>query len=52
MEETTLFQRVLWLLMVGMGLGVVVALIAYLVKKDRRSMGEKLVDRAKVLVDR
>lgn len=48
MEDTTTFQKVLMLLAIFMGLGVVV-LIAYFVRKDRRSMPEKLLDRAKDL---
>lgn len=46
MEEYSTFQKVLVLLAILTGLGLVV-LIAYFIKKDRRTMPEKVLDRVK-----
>lgn len=46
MEEYSTFQKVLVLLAILTGTGLVV-LIAYFVKKDRRTMPEKVLDRVK-----
>ena len=48
MEECSTFQKVLVLLAIITGFGLV-ALIVYFVKKDRRTMPEKLLDKAKDL---
>lgn len=48
MEETTDAQKILMLLGIFMGLGLIM-LFVYLIKRDTRTLSEKLVDRAKDL---
>lgn len=46
MEKVTGFQKILMILSILMGFGLIV-LITYFIKKDRRSTREKFIDKAK-----
>lgn len=52
MEETLTLEKTFTLLGIFTGVGLLVWLVIHFVRKDNRSLPEKLVDRAKAVVDR
>lgn len=52
MEKDLTLQKILTLLGICMGFGLLIWLVVYFVKKDNRTVAEKFVDRAKDVIDR
>jgi hypothetical protein len=48
MDEASQFQKILMMLGILMGFGLIIVIV-YFIKKDNRSTTEKIIDRAKDL---